>query len=144
VVGRPVLPIELFGGFRVLIEGHVSPRLPSTRQQQLIAFLVLHARNAPIQRQRVAGSLWPESSDTQALTNLRRELHHLKDTCPTLEALIDAGSRTLAWSDAGAAVDVVAFEADAERGLEVWVTYLDVPPGQTVRADAADPGNCVS
>jgi DNA-binding SARP family transcriptional activator len=70
-----------------------------------------------MQRRHVAGSLWPESSDTQALTNLRRELHHLKDAWPTLEALVDAGSRTLAWSEAGAAVDVVAFEADAERGL---------------------------
>jgi hypothetical protein len=28
------------------------------------------------------------------------------------------------------------------QNTEVWVTYLDVPPGQTVRADAADPGNC--
>jgi len=29
------------------------------------------------------------------------------------------------------------------QNTEVWVTYLDVPPGQSVRADAADPGNCV-
>jgi predicted ATPase/DNA-binding SARP family transcriptional activator len=111
------LRIELLGGFRVVIEGHVPSRLPSTRQQQLIAFLVLHARNTAIARQRVAGSLWPESSDTQALTNLRRELHHLKDAWPTLEALIVTGSRTLAWSDNGAGVDVVSFEDDAERGL---------------------------
>jgi DNA-binding SARP family transcriptional activator len=78
---------------------------------------VLHARTTAIARQRVAGSFWPESSDAQALTNLRRELHHLKDAWPTLDASIVAGSRTLAWSDAGAGVDVVAFEADAERGL---------------------------
>jgi hypothetical protein len=25
---------------------------------------------------------------------------------------------------------------------EVWVTYLDVPPGGSVRIDAADPGTC--
>jgi DNA-binding SARP family transcriptional activator len=91
------LRVELLGGFRVLIDGRVSARLPSARQQQLIAFLVLHARDAPIQRQRIAGSLWPESSDTQALTNLRRELHHLRDGWPGLEGLVDAGSRTLAW-----------------------------------------------
>jgi hypothetical protein len=29
------------------------------------------------------------------------------------------------------------------QNTEVWVTYLDVPPGQTVRVDAADPGNCL-
>ena len=43
------------------------------------------------------GSLWPESSDVQALTNLRRELHHLREGWPRLDALVDAGSRTLAW-----------------------------------------------
>ena len=62
-----VLRVELLGGFRVLLDGRSAARPPSARQQQLIAFLVLHARNAPIQRQRVAGSLWPESSDAQAL-----------------------------------------------------------------------------
>ena len=29
------------------------------------------------------------------------------------------------------------------QNTEVWVTYLDVPPGQTVRVDAPDPGNCM-
>jgi len=113
----PALRVELLGGFRVVTEGRVSPRLPSARQQQLIAFLVLHGRDAAVQRQRVAGSLWPESSDTQALTNLRRELHHLKEAWPALEALVDSGSRTLAWRDAGAPVDLVAFEAAADAGL---------------------------
>jgi hypothetical protein len=28
------------------------------------------------------------------------------------------------------------------QNAEVWVTYLDVPPGQAFRLDAADPGNC--
>jgi len=114
----PVLRVELLGGFRVLTDGRSAARLPSARQQQLIAFLVLHARSAPIQRQRIAGSLWPESSDAQALTNLRRELHHLREGWPKLDALVDAGSRTLAWcGEIGAIVDLVAFEAAADRGL---------------------------
>jgi quercetin dioxygenase-like cupin family protein len=29
------------------------------------------------------------------------------------------------------------------QNVEVWVTYLDVPPGETVRVNADDPGNCV-
>jgi DNA-binding SARP family transcriptional activator len=118
VAVQPALSIELLGGFRVLTDDTVSPRPLSGRQQQLIAFMVLHARSAPIQRQRIAGSLWPESSDTQALTNLRRELHHLRDALPRLDALVDAGSRTLAWrAEVGTVVDLVAFEAAADRGL---------------------------
>jgi DNA-binding SARP family transcriptional activator len=112
------LRVELLGGFRVLAAGGVSARPPSARQQELIAFLVLHARNAPVPRQRVAGSLWPESTDAQALTNLRRELHHLRDASPRLDTLVRTGSRTLSWRAEGcAAVDVVAFDAAAVRGL---------------------------
>ena len=57
------------------------------------------------------------ASDTQALTNLRRELHHLREGWPALDALVDAESRTLAWDVDGAIVDLVAFEAAADRGL---------------------------
>ena len=119
VAVQPVPRVELLGGFRVLEAGGAAARPPSPRQQELIVFLVLHARHAPVPRQRIAGSLWPESSDAQALTNLRRELHHLRDAWPRLDALVDAGSRTLGWRGAkGTVVDVAAFEAAADRGLE--------------------------
>jgi DNA-binding SARP family transcriptional activator len=113
----PAVRIELLGSFRVFDDGRPVARLPTARQQQLIAFLVLHARGTPVQRQRVAGSLWPESSDAQALTNLRRELHHLREDWPSLDALIDAGTRTLAWKNAHASVDLTDFDTAAERGL---------------------------
>ncbi len=103
----------------MLADGRPAARLPGARQQQLVAFLVLHARSGPVRRQRIGGALWPESSDAQALTNLRRELHHLREGWPRLEALVDAGSRTLAWNgERGAIVDVLAFEAAADRGME--------------------------
>jgi DNA-binding SARP family transcriptional activator len=109
--------VELLGGFRLFVDGR-SVRPPGARQQQLIAFLLLHARAAPVQRQRIAGSLWPESTDAQALTNLRRELHHLGEGWPQLNALVDAGSRTLALhGKARATVDLAAFEDAAGRGL---------------------------
>jgi hypothetical protein len=118
VAGPAPLRINLFGGFGIAPDGGAPPRAPSARQQQLIAFLILHARSSPVPRQRVAGSLWPESTDVQALTNLRRELHHLREGWPDLDAGVDASSRTLAWrADTRTIVDLVAFDADAERGL---------------------------
>jgi len=90
MAGSPSLRIDLLGGFRLLTDERPAAHAPSARQQQLIAFLVLHARSGPIPRQRVSGSLWPESSDVQALTNLRRELHHLREGWPGVETLIDA------------------------------------------------------
>jgi DNA-binding SARP family transcriptional activator len=119
VTGALPLRIDLLGGFNVRVNGRSIARLPSARQQQLIAFLVLQARSGPIPRQRVSGTLWPDSTDVQAQTNLRRELHHLRETWPRLEALIVSESRTLAWrEDPSAVVDLVAFETAADRGLE--------------------------
>ncbi len=112
----PTRRLEFLGGFRIVGVGE-GDRLPTFRQQQILAFLILHGRGAPVQRQRVAVSLWPESTDTQALTNLRRELHHLRDDWPSLDALIDAGSRTLSWRDTAVIVDVLAFHEAAGRGL---------------------------
>jgi DNA-binding SARP family transcriptional activator/predicted ATPase len=115
----PTIGIDLLGGFRVLADGRPIARVPTVRQQQLIAFLILHGRGGPIPRQRISGSLWPESTDVQALTNLRRELHHLREGWPSLDALVDAGSRTLAWRGSNkTVVDLLAFEAAAERGLQ--------------------------
>ena len=115
----PALRLELLGGFRAFIDGRPLVRPPAARQQELVAYLVLHADGVPIPRQRIAGSLWPESTDGQALTNLRRELHHLREAWPDLDARVDAGSRTLAWrGEADAVVDLPAFESAAGRGLK--------------------------
>jgi DNA-binding SARP family transcriptional activator len=118
-VAVPAVPrVELLGGFRVIISDRSGLRPPGGRQQQLIAFLAIHARRGPVLRQRIAGALWPESTDAQALTNLRRELHHLREGWPELDALVDAGSRTLSWrGNAHAVVDLAVFEAAADRGL---------------------------
>jgi DNA-binding SARP family transcriptional activator len=112
------LRVEMFGGFRVIAGDRGHARLPTARQQELLAFLLLHTQSGPMPRQRVAGSLWPDSSDVQALTNLRRELHHLRDGSPALAGVIDSGSRTLGWrSAARVSVDVLEFEHAADRGL---------------------------
>ena len=41
----PRLRLELLGGFRLFADGRSPALLPSARQQQLITFLILHARN---------------------------------------------------------------------------------------------------
>jgi DNA-binding SARP family transcriptional activator len=118
-VASPAIRVELLGSFCLLTDGRAASRLPSARNQQLLTFLILHARGAPVPRQRVAASLWPESTDAQALTNLRRELHHMRESFPKLVELIDDELRTLVWDkDARAVVDLVAFESAAERGLK--------------------------
>lgn len=47
-----------------------------------------------------------------------------------------------AFIDSGQGHVHIARNLSASENTEVWVTYFDVPPGQPVRIDAADPGTC--
>ena len=105
--GRPPPRVELLGGFRVVRDASIGFAAPTPRQQEIITYLILHAAGTAIPRQRVAGSLWPESTDQQALTNLRRELHHLREDWPDLSHLLEPQPRTLAWRGE---TDVTAFD----------------------------------
>src|SRR5689334_14351175 len=71
------LIIHLFGPMRVLVQGEPMPRVRARSIEWLLALLVLrHGRT--VQRSWLAGTLWPESEETQALQNLRHALLALR------------------------------------------------------------------
>ena len=110
-----VLEISILGEQRVAEDGRVVAALHAPRTLALLAYLALH-RGAPQQRSHVAGLFWPDSSDTQARTNLRRELHHLRLHLPRAEQCLAVDSATLRWrEDAQCRLDVAAFEDAAQR-----------------------------
>jgi DNA-binding SARP family transcriptional activator len=101
----------------------------TARQQELLACVALRGGEA-VPRQEIAGRLWPESTDAQALTNLRREWHHLREAWPELDAVLDAGTRTLAWRpDALADLDVNSFSAWRRWGCKATPRRSSRPPG---------------
>jgi hypothetical protein len=56
--------------------------------------------------------LWPDSTEAHAQTNLRRELHNLREALPEADRFVDSAGRTLHWrADAPATVDLIDFEA---------------------------------
>ncbi len=69
----------------------------SSRAVAVVAFLVAHA-GMPQARQRIAGLFWPDSTDAQALTNLRRELHYLRQVLGGEPSLV-VTSTDLCWRD---------------------------------------------
>ena len=71
-----MLQVSVLGGQAIADDRAEGVRVRSSRALVLVAFLAVHA-GSPQPRQRIAGLFWPDSSDAQALTNLRRELHHL-------------------------------------------------------------------
>ena len=72
-----MLRIALLGEQSIVDDTTGAARSRSARTLALAAFLALHA-GSPQTRQRIASLFWPDSTDAQALTNLRRELHGLR------------------------------------------------------------------
>ena len=88
----------------------------SSRAVALVAFLAAHA-GVPQPRQRIAGMFWPDSTDAQALTNLRRELHHLRQVLGDDRSLV-VTPRDLCWRDSETCrVDLRVFETERQAAL---------------------------
>jgi DNA-binding SARP family transcriptional activator len=129
-----MLHVYLLGQQAITDDGTGSVRPRSSRALALIAYLVVHA-GAPQARQRIAGLFWPDSTDAQALTNLRRELHQLRHVLGDEPSLV-VTSRDLCWHDTEAArVDVRIF--DIERQAALAAAAADDSEGILVHGAAA-------
>src|SRR5215217_5737682 len=69
--------LRLFGPLDVRLSGEPLPRLRSRKGQWLLALLALR-HGAEVSRSWLAGLLWPDSSESQALTSLRNSLMDLR------------------------------------------------------------------
>ena len=111
----PTLHIRLLGGFELRRDGVLLPPLESARAEALLAYLVLH-RETPQARQQLAFRFWPDSTESQARTNLRHLLHHLRRAMPDPDVYLEATPRTLQWrASAPFWLDVAAFEQAVAR-----------------------------
>lgn len=111
-----MLRVSLLGEQTIADDRAGSVRAGSSRAVALVAFLVVHA-GSPQARQRIAGLFWPESGDAQALTNLRRELHHLRQVLGDEPSLV-VTSRDLCWRDTESChVDVRVFDIERKAAL---------------------------
>jgi DNA-binding SARP family transcriptional activator len=110
------LVVGLLGSFRMSSGGRRIEGVRTPRLESLVAYLLIH-RDRPIARGQLASILWPESTDAQALTNLRRELHLLRRALPEPDRVIVLEKRTVGWRPDGPfRCDVFDFEAAVERG----------------------------
>ena len=116
-----MLEVQLLGHLAVADSGH---RIDAVRNPRLLAYLLLN-RDRAIERTEVAFTLWPDSSDAQALTNLRRELHALRRALPNAERLLAIERRTIRWRPDGSFhLDVAAFEEAVEHAAGGGVDEL--------------------
>ncbi len=110
-----MLHVTLLGEQAITDDG-AGVQTRSSRAVALVAFLVAHV-GVPQPRQRIAGMFWPDSTDAQALTNLRRELHHLRQALGDDRSLV-VTPRNLCWRDSGTCrVDLRIFDNERQAAL---------------------------
>ena len=73
------LVLDFLGGFQVVLDGHPVTEFKSNKVRALLAYLAVEA-DRPHRREALAGLLWPERSDRDALSNLRYTLANLRRT----------------------------------------------------------------
>jgi DNA-binding SARP family transcriptional activator/tetratricopeptide (TPR) repeat protein len=103
-------------GEQAVSDGGAGLRAHSSRAAALVAFLVTRA-GSPQARPRIAGLFWPESTDAQALTNLRRELHYLRQVLRGEPSLV-VTPRHLCWRDTETClVDLRIFDIERQAAV---------------------------
>ncbi|WP_425861396.1 ATP-binding protein [Arthrobacter sp. TWP1-1] len=112
-----MLRLNFLGEQRVSEEAAAdAPSLLVGRALEILAVLVVNA-GRPQERERLAGLLWPESSDRQARTNLRRELHGLRQL-PGVAGCIHMDGTALVWRDGpGCSVDLRDFRINSDLAM---------------------------
>jgi DNA-binding SARP family transcriptional activator/tetratricopeptide (TPR) repeat protein len=103
--------IRLFGQPRFVLSGKPHRFSAPPRTLPLLAYLLLH-RRAHLTRENIAFALWPDDSEDEARTKLRRHLHHLKEALPNAGApWFVAEGETVGWQmPSDAWFDVEMFE----------------------------------
>lgn len=105
-----MLVVQLLGEQRVTADGKTVEVGRSTRALGILSYLILHA-GAPQLRRHMAGLFWPNSTDAQARTNLRREIHQLRAAIPGADGCLELDDNTVTWrDDAPCVADVLDFQ----------------------------------
>jgi DNA-binding SARP family transcriptional activator len=92
----PSLQLQLLGHFRLLYNDEPVTGVTQARVQALLAYLTLH-RDTVQTRQHLAFRFWPESSESQARTNLRKTVYDLRQAFPPIEDFLYINDHVLHW-----------------------------------------------
>jgi tetratricopeptide (TPR) repeat protein len=108
------LHIHLLGGFSLVAGDTPITSIEWPRLQSLLAYLVLH-RHSRQSRTHLACLLWPDSTETQAHTNLRTLLSRLRRALPNADDFLCTDRHGVQWQSQPAhaswTVDVLDEEA---------------------------------
>lgn len=110
------LVIRMFGPMQALVGGQPLPRMRSRKGLWLLALLALrHAR--PVEREWLAGTLWPDVEPSQAFANLRPILSELRNGLGNQSERLQSPNRhTLTLDLTGTDADLLRFDSAIAGG----------------------------
>jgi len=106
--------VQVLGGVQVWANGSRIDDGASPRTRTLLAALAL-ARGQPVERAVLACRLWPDSTDGQARTNLRKVLHELRGWLPD-DGWLEVDQQRARLCTERVEVDVERFWAALDQG----------------------------
>jgi DNA-binding SARP family transcriptional activator len=111
--------VQLLGGFSLHDGDQLVSTVKAPRLQSLLAYLVLHSE-APCSRKHLAFLMWPDSTEEQAQTNLRKQLYELRHALPDPNLLVFDHNLTIQWNPhASFTFDVAEFECQVAKARSV-------------------------
>ena len=115
--------IKLFGAIEIYCDGQPVTGFRSQKALALLAFLITEDR--PVTREYLAGLIWPEATQMQALGLLRRSLYNLSKRLPDC---LETSQRTISFrQDAPATIDTRQFaQLAAQQATSAWTTAIDL------------------
>jgi DNA-binding SARP family transcriptional activator len=94
---NPMLELSFLGEQRITVDGeNVTAAIPARTIGLIVGLVLRPDEEQP--RAAIASRFWPESSDDQALTNLRRELHSLRQRLPTFADAVMTSGRSVRFA----------------------------------------------
>ncbi len=115
----PSMParLQLLGRFTLSAPDETLVPISAARIQSLLAWTALH--HGSHERGRVASTLWPDLSESQARNNLRQLLHQLRRAWPGFADTLEANDAVLGWR-VPPQLDVLEFEHHFTRAQDAW------------------------
>jgi DNA-binding SARP family transcriptional activator len=109
------LEVRLLGAVEVILDGRRLGAFNSLRLQRFLALITL--RRYLQHRSRLAFELWPDSTERQARTNLRKLLHDFRHALPDIGEFVQVDNEIVRWIPTGPSeVDVLTFRAAIAAG----------------------------
>ncbi|MFD0681645.1 MULTISPECIES: tetratricopeptide repeat protein [unclassified Paenibacillus] len=105
---------QLLGSLKITFDDETIPTIPGKKVGLLLAYLIL-AFDIPQSRRQMAFDFWPDSTEKQALSNLRKLIHDLRKCFPQINRYLQITSSYMHWiNELPCYSDVHEFEQAAQ------------------------------